>query len=102
VPRDETDRERIAGKIRARIVSGHLRPGDRIPSAAEIAKTEGVHSRTAQHALSILKSEALITTHYGRGSFVSETPPDIKPARSVEDRLTDVERRLDELERRDP
>lgn len=95
--RGETDRERIATKIRTQIASGQLRPGARVPSAAEIARSEGVHPRTAQHALSILKSQGLITTHYGRGSFVAGTPPEPKP--SLEERLSALEARVNRIER---
>jgi DNA-binding transcriptional regulator YhcF (GntR family) len=101
VPRGETDRERIARVVRSRIASGQLKPGDRVPSAAQLAESEGVHSRTAQHALSILKREGAITTHYGRGSFVAEKAPQTKP--SVEDQLGALKARVERLEQeRDP
>ena len=100
MPRGETDRERIARIIRDKIQTGQYQPGERIPSAVTLSTTYSVSPRTAQFALALLKDEGLITTHYGRGSYVAETLPGLEPARNVEDRLADIERRLDALEQR--
>src|SRR5271154_5764018 len=46
--------QRIAHSLRRRIESGHLRPGDRVPSTRAIARKWGVALATAAHALSAL------------------------------------------------
>ena len=103
MPRGETDRARIARELREQIRSGNLAPTTRIPSAAALAEQYGVHSRTAQFALSQLKAEGLITTHYGRGSFVAATLPEVTPEPTLAEamgRISALEERMDAMERR--
>jgi DNA-binding GntR family transcriptional regulator len=101
VPQGETDRARIARTIREQIADGRLRPGDRIPSAADLAQQHGVHQRTVQFALSQLKADGLITTHFGKGSFVADVLPDFTPDPTLGEamrRIHALEARMDRLE----
>lgn len=67
---------RIAADVRARIESGELRPGDRVPSGAELIKQYGVSRWTARLALQQLQDIELIRTVHGKGRFVRERPPE--------------------------
>ena len=67
----------LAGRIRARIVSGELTPGDRLPNEQELSAEFGVGRSTVREALRSLTSEHLIETTRGvsGGSFVSVPTP---------------------------
>ena len=85
--------QRIAHSLRRRIESGHLRPGDRVPSTRAIARKWGVALATAAHALSALGSEGLVRTVPRAGTVVanvaakaaaSRAQPDLTRGRIVE------------------
>jgi GntR family transcriptional regulator len=52
----------IAEVFRARIASGELAPGDRLPSIATLAQTYEVAGTTAQKVIEALRDEGLVTT----------------------------------------
>ena len=66
--------QQVADALRARIRSGELRPGDRVPSENEIKRDHQVARETARKALSVLRDEGLIVTMPARGSYVAERP----------------------------
>ncbi|MFD6914037.1 GntR family transcriptional regulator [Streptomyces virginiae] len=66
---------RLARDVVARIESGDLQPGDRIPSANDLVKTEKISSATAARVLAVLRDEGWIDTVPGRGSFVRTQAP---------------------------
>ena len=61
----------IAAAIRARIVSGELRPGDRVPSTRAITREWGVAMATATKALATLRQEGLVRPEPGVGTVVA-------------------------------
>lgn len=64
----------LADDLAARIATGELRPGDRLPGETELAERHGVHRLTIRQALADLAARGLINTVHGRGSFVAERP----------------------------
>ncbi len=71
--------QQIVEQIRALIVSGHLRPGQPLPSIRQLAAELAVSVITVKRAYLELEREGLITTRQGRGTFVSpQLPQDIK------------------------
>jgi GntR family transcriptional regulator len=67
----------VAEYLRARIASGELRPGARIPPARQLAAERGVALSTAVRAVAELRNEGLIDTVHGRGSFVRVPAPEL-------------------------
>jgi DNA-binding GntR family transcriptional regulator len=61
----------IADRLRARIESGDLKPGDKVPSVRALLREYGVAMATAQRAHAILRSEGLIRPEPGVGSVVT-------------------------------
>ncbi|NUW42501.1 TetR/AcrR family transcriptional regulator C-terminal domain-containing protein [Nonomuraea rhodomycinica] len=63
--------QRITGEIRARILTGELRPGERMPSIRQIARRWGVAVATATKVMAALRDEGLVETKVGSGAVVS-------------------------------
>ena len=68
----------LVEKLRIEIVSGKLRPGERIPSVRELALTARVNPNTMQKALAELEKEGLIYTERTNGKFVTDNKELIK------------------------
>ena len=66
--------EQVADQLLAMINSGELKPGDRLPSEAELAADFGVSRTTVREALRILATRNLIHTRKGMagGHFIVE------------------------------
>ncbi|MDT0609676.1 GntR family transcriptional regulator [Streptomyces lancefieldiae] len=62
--------EVIADDLRRSIREGERKPGDRLPSEAELAHHYGRSVPTVQNALRLLSDEGLIDKQHGRGNFV--------------------------------
>ncbi|WP_320930340.1 GntR family transcriptional regulator [Hungatella sp.] len=61
----------IHNQLKEQILSGKLRPGDRLPSENELAEHFGVSIITSKRALNELADESLIIRTKGKGSFVA-------------------------------
>lgn len=68
----------VADLIAARITSGELAPGSRLPAERDLAAGYGVAYDTIRRATALLRERGLITTVHGRGTFVAQ-PPAGKP-----------------------
>ncbi|QJT01797.1 GntR family transcriptional regulator [Streptomyces asoensis] len=66
----------VADQIRARIESGDLAPGDRLPSVSEISAEWGGSSSLATAAYRLLVDDGLVVSRHGAGHYVRsrETP----------------------------
>ena len=62
----------LVEKLKLEIVSGILKPGDRIMSVRELALTTKVNPNTMQKALAELESLGLIYTERTNGKFVTQ------------------------------
>ncbi|HEY3504808.1 MAG TPA: GntR family transcriptional regulator [Actinocatenispora sp.] len=63
---------RIRNDLAARIRSGELTSGDKVPTEAELGDMYGVSRATAQRALRELAQVGLVVRHRRTGSFVAE------------------------------
>ncbi len=61
----------IAATLRAEIARGHVPPGGRLPTEAELAARFGVNRHTVRHALAALAAEGLVHSRRGAGVFVT-------------------------------
>jgi DNA-binding transcriptional regulator YhcF (GntR family) len=86
--------QRVADDIRRSIVSGELRPGERVPSTREITKRWGVAMATATKVLVRLREEGLVSMRPGVGTVVAAhghgvtTTPRRHPDRETEQSMT--------------
>jgi GntR family transcriptional regulator len=65
---------RVASALRKDIRAGRYSPGDALPSERELRERFGVSGGTIRGALAMLRAEGLVTSHQGRGVFVTEAP----------------------------
>jgi len=64
--------KQIAAELRARIKGGTFTVGDQIPSEAEMQDQYGVSRMTARLAVQELRTEGLVVTGQGKGTFVAD------------------------------
>ncbi|MGR3933228.1 GntR family transcriptional regulator [Streptomyces sp. BRA346] len=103
----------IAAKFREDIANEVYGPNDRLPAARALAKRLGVQLMTVQSAYGQLRTEGLVITQQGRGTFVRDpavplgTEAGSSPAftalaselSTIHDTLRQLGDRLDRLER---
>jgi len=63
-------------ELRAAILSGHLRPGARLPATRDLAAQYGLSRPTIVTAFEQLQSEGYVEGKVGAGTYVSQTLPD--------------------------
>lgn len=76
--------QQVSSSLRAAILTKRegFQPGDKLPSGPELSKHYGVARGTVDKALDLLRSEGLIVTRQGSGSFVrerTERPVGLRP-----------------------
>jgi DNA-binding transcriptional regulator YhcF (GntR family) len=76
--RPEPPYRRIVAELRARILTGDLKPGDRMLSTRQIAQRWGVAVATATRVVATLRDDGLVETKVGSGTVISarEQPAD--------------------------
>ena len=62
--------QRVIDDIRMRIGIGHLKPGDQLPGAAQLAEEYGYAHMTIQRALQELKRDGILYSVKGKGTFI--------------------------------
>lgn len=60
----------LAGILRQSMASGLLRPGDQLPSEAQLVERYGVSPMTVRRAINILADQGVVVAEQGRGTFV--------------------------------
>jgi GntR family transcriptional regulator len=65
----------LADELRDAIVNGRLAPGEALPSVRSLAHQYDVTNVTATRAMELLRSEGLVDTQLGRGTFVRTQKP---------------------------
>lgn len=73
----------IADTLSAEIASGQYRPGDRLPTEADLATRFGVNRHTVRQALAHLAECGTVRSRRGAGVFVTARPMDYALGRRV-------------------
>ncbi len=73
----------IADTLSAEIGAGHYRPGDKLPTEAQLATRFNVNRHTVRHALQALQQAGLTQSRRGAGVFVMAQPADYPIGRRV-------------------
>lgn len=68
----------LSWKLKAMIVRGALRSGDRLPSVRELAEFAGINVNTARAAYLVLEQEGMIASEQGRGTYVTERAAELR------------------------
>ncbi len=63
--------DRLVGELAAGMRSGDLRPGDKLPTEAQVVQRYGVSRTVVREALSRLQAAGLVETRHGVGTFVT-------------------------------
>lgn len=64
--------QQVAADLREQIRTGRLKPGDQLPSAAQLQQIYSVGSTAIRNAMLLLRTEGLIEGHQGKGVFVAQ------------------------------
>lgn len=87
--------EQLAGQVRAAVARGELAPGERLPSARDLAASLDVNLHTVLHAYQELRDEGLIELRRGRGAVVTaRSAVDHAPLHAAIAEVTTTARRL--------
>ena len=73
----------IAETLSEEISAGHYRPGDKLPTEAELSRRFGVTRHTVRHALAALAEAGTVHSRRGSGVYVSVVPADYPLGRRV-------------------
>jgi DNA-binding GntR family transcriptional regulator len=65
----------VADHIEARVRTGELQPGARLPAERDLAQEYGVAYLTLRRAAQMLRERGLIVTVHGRGTYVADPVP---------------------------
>ncbi|MFB1099877.1 MULTISPECIES: GntR family transcriptional regulator [Bacillaceae] len=62
----------LADRLNRQIVSGELKPGDKLPSVRETAVASKVNPNTVQRTYRELEASGIVESRRGQGTFVTE------------------------------
>ena len=60
----------LANILRRQISEGSFRPGDLLPSEAQLVRLYGISPMTVRRSINLLADEGVVSTEQGRGTFV--------------------------------
>lgn len=72
---DRAAYRQIADRLREAVLRGQLESGAQLPSERALMEQYGAARGTVRQAISLLRSEGLVTVEHGRGVFVRQQPP---------------------------
>ena len=67
-------RHSLADELRARILAGEWRPGERLPSEPELARRRFVSRSSMRAAITVLEEDGFVSRKHGSGTYVSHRP----------------------------
>ncbi len=75
--------QQIADRLRAQIVSGELRPGERLPSERELAGSLNVSRGALREAARLLEAAGIVEVRHGLGTFITQANAEMRLADAV-------------------
>jgi DNA-binding GntR family transcriptional regulator len=60
----------LANILRRQIADGAYRPGDQLPSEAQLCRRYGISPMTVRRSINLLSDQGIVNTAQGRGTFV--------------------------------
>lgn len=60
----------LANILRRQIADGAFRPGDQLPSEAQLCRTYGLSPMTVRRSINLLSDQGVVSTAQGKGTFV--------------------------------
>lgn len=67
--------QKLTEILRRQLEGGELRPGDRLPSFAELRERYGISQATIERIYVTLEQDGLVVREQGRGTFVAQMAP---------------------------
>jgi DNA-binding GntR family transcriptional regulator len=67
-------RHSLAEELRARILAGEWRPGERLPSEPELARRRFVSRSSMRAAITVLEEDGFVSRKHGSGTYVTHRP----------------------------
>lgn len=74
--------DQIASSVRADMVAGRIRPGDKLAAARELAASLDVNLHTVLRAYQLLRDEGLVDMRRGRGAVATPAAGALSQLRS--------------------
>jgi GntR family transcriptional regulator len=65
----------VVERIKERLASGKLKPGDQLPTVRSLALELRVNFNTIARAYRIMDESGIISTQQGRGTYIIDVPP---------------------------
>jgi GntR family transcriptional regulator len=87
--------EQFAASVRAEVLRGSVVPGQRLPSARELAASLELNMHTVLRGYQLLRDEGLIELRRGRGAVVTERARDYAALAALLPTLVAEAKRLD-------
>ena len=84
----------VVEQVQWLIVSGRLKPGDRLPSIRELSKQLQINPTTVTRIYSELAHTGVITLRHGQGAFVSKTEKPEEPDEQSLARVSELARTM--------
>jgi len=85
--------EQIVNGVKEEIISGNLKPNEKLPSIRALARDLNISVITTKRAYEELEREGFIETVGGKGSYVSYFNKEL----IYEERLKEIEKKLEEV-----
>ena len=60
----------LANIVRRQIAAGQFRPGDQLPSEAQLCRKYGISPMTVRRSINLLSDQGVVNAEQGRGTFV--------------------------------
>jgi GntR family transcriptional regulator len=86
--------DQLAGGIRSAAIRGSIQPGERLPSARELAESLEMNVHTVLRAYQLLRDEGLVDLRRGRGAVVTGKAADYAGLSSAIATVVDEAKRI--------